>query len=258
MALSQRWTAAVSMGLLVGALLACKKKPDAAAEASASAVVPPAPPAPTPAPSAAATTAAPTPAPVEAKLGDVKRYGVEKESKLDDAGVRVSADELKVYNEADITKDDVATLPKGLLVFRQVKMADFTLVEFPSGVGQFSQGWVETKSLSETAEKVTRDAALSEKKTATVKVKDGGAATITDAGAAKDAGAKETKDAGTSTKDAGTSTKDAGTKPEPPPDPNAKKAADKAAADKAAAEKAAADKKKAAEKKAAEKKDAGK
>jgi colicin import membrane protein len=246
----------------MGALLACKKKPDAAAEASASAVAPPAPPAPTPAPSAAAaaTTAAPTPAPVEAKLGDVKRYGVEKESKLDDAGVRVSADELKVYNEADTKTDDVATLPKGLLVFRQVKMDDFTLVEFPSGVGQFSQGWVETKSLSETAEKVTRDAALSEKKTATVKVKDGGAAAITDAGAAKDkdAGTKETKDAGTSAKDAGTSAKDAGTKPEPPPDPNAKKAADKAAADKAAAEKAAAEKKKAAEKKAAEKKAAGK
>src|SRR6187399_3502271 len=127
MALAQRWTAVVSVSLVLGALLACKKKPDLAAEASATAPAPP-----VPAPSAApATSAAPaagegTPAPGEAKLGDVKRYGVEKESRLDDAGVRVAADGLKVYNEADTKTDDVATLPKDLLVFRRVKMDDFT------------------------------------------------------------------------------------------------------------------------------------
>jgi len=188
MARQQRWTAVVSTGLMVGALLACKKKPDAAAEASATASAPAAP-ATTAAPAAtsaaAAATAAAPAAPTEAKLGDVKRYGVDKESKLDDAGVRVTADELKVYNEADTKTDDVATLPKGLLVFRQVKMADFTLVEFPSGVGQFSQGWVETKSLSDTPEKVTRAAALSEKKTAAVKTVDGGTVAATDGGKAE-------------------------------------------------------------------------
>jgi hypothetical protein len=103
------------------------------------------------------------------KLGDVKRYGVEKEEKLDDAGVRVTADELKVYNEADTTTPEVATLPKNLLVFRLVKMESFSLVEFPSGIGQFSQGWVETEGLSEQAEKVTREGALTEQKVATVK-----------------------------------------------------------------------------------------
>jgi hypothetical protein len=192
--------------------------------------------------------------PVEAKLGDVKRYGVDKESKLDDAGVRVTADELKVYNEADIKTDDVATLPKGLLVFRQVKMDDFTLVEFPSGIGQFSQGWVETKALSATAEKVTRAGALDEKKTATVKVTDAGAPKPSDAGTAKDAGAK---DAGDAAKDAGTAKKDAGTI-QPPPIPDAGKKTELTAEEKAAAEKKAAERRAAAEKRAAEKKAAEK
>lgn len=202
MAQAPRVTAVVSVGLVVGALLACKKKPDLAAEASATASAPAAP----AAPSAAAAPAAsePTPAAVEAKLGDVKRYGVEKESKLDEAGVRVTADGLKVYNEADTKTDDVATLPKDLLVFRRVKMDDFTLVEFPSGVGQFSQGWVETKGLSPTAEKVTRAGALSENKTATVKPVDGGAPKV-DAGKA-DAKAPDTKAADTKATDAGAAT----------------------------------------------------
>lgn len=172
----QRLTAIVSTGLMVGALLACKKKPEAAPEASAT---PPAPvaPATTPAtPTPAPTPEAATPPPAGTpKLGDVKRYGVEKESKLDEAGVRVALDEVKVFNEADTTTPEVATLPKGLLVFRLVKMDDFQLVEFPSGIGQFSKGWVESKGLTDKPEKVTRDAVLSEKKTATVKPADAGA-----------------------------------------------------------------------------------
>jgi hypothetical protein len=164
-----RFTAGLSLALVLSVLLACKKKPGADAAASASA----APPAPTTA--APAPTPAPTPAATAPKLGDVKRYGVDKEEKLDGAGVRVSADEAKVFNEGDTKTPEVATLPKGLLVFRLVKMESFTLVEFPSGIGQFSQGWVETATLSDQAEKVTRESALSEKKTATVKIGDAGA-----------------------------------------------------------------------------------
>jgi hypothetical protein len=172
----QRVAALVTTGLLVGALLACKKKPEAAPEASATPPAAPAPtPTPTPTPTPAETAATPQ-STGEAKLGDVKRYGVEKESKLDEAGVRVTADELKVFNEADTKTAEVATLPKGLLVFRLVKVDDFQLVEFPSGIGQFAKGWVETKGLSDKPEKVTRDAALSEKKTAVVKPTDGGVA----------------------------------------------------------------------------------
>src|SRR3954453_2912832 len=134
MALAQRSTAAISIGLVLGALLACKKKPEPAPEPSAAATAPAAPSASSAASAAASASAAPA-ATVEAKLGDVKRYGVEKEVRLDDSGVRVMADELKVYDQADTKTDDVAVLPKGALVFRQVKMEAFTLVEFPSGVG---------------------------------------------------------------------------------------------------------------------------
>jgi hypothetical protein len=168
-----RLKAGLSTALVLSVLLACKKKPDTDAAASASAAAP--------TPSAAVPAPPPTPAPTPAttapKLGDVKRYGVDKEVKLDDAGVRVSADEAKVFNEGDTKTPEVATLPKGLLVFRLVKMETFTLVEFPSGIGQFSQGWVETAALSDQAEKVTREGALSEKKTATVKLGDAGAPT---------------------------------------------------------------------------------
>jgi hypothetical protein len=181
----ERMTAIVVTGLMVGVLLACKKKPEAAPEASATppAVTAPVTPVPTPVP-------VPTPAATEVptggstKLGDVKRYGIDKEKKLDDAGVRVSADELKVFNEADVKTAEVATLPKGLLVFRLVSVDDFQLVEFPSGIGQFSQGWVETKGLTDTPEKVSRDAALNEKKTASVKTVDGGAPKPTPSGSA--------------------------------------------------------------------------
>jgi hypothetical protein len=190
----ERLTAVISTGLVAGALLACKKKPEAAPEASATASAPAAPAVTAPASAAASASAPAATAPAEAKLGDVKRYGVDKEVKLDDAGVRVAADDAKVYDEADTKTDDVATLPKGLLVFRLVKMEDFTLVEFPSGVGQFSQGWVETKTLSTTVEKVTRAAALTEQKTATVKNPTDAGAPKTDAGAAKtDAGAAKTE-----------------------------------------------------------------
>jgi hypothetical protein len=166
-----RFTAGLSMALVLSVLMACKKKPGADAAASASAE----PPAPTTAAPAPTPTPAPTPAATAPKLGDVKRYGVDKEEKLDGAGVRVSADEAKVFNEGDTKTPEVATLPKGLLVFRLVKMETFTLVEFPSGIGQFSQGWVETAALSDQAEKVSRESALSEKKTATVKTGDAGA-----------------------------------------------------------------------------------
>ena len=165
MARYERWTAIVSAGLIFGALLACKKKGSEATEASASAAaVPPPPPAPAPA-------AAPVDAP---KLGDVKRYA-DKEKKSDEGAVRVLSEDLKVFNEADSKTPEVATLPKDALVFRLAEVDGFQLVEFPSGIGQFSQGWVEAKGLSDKPEKVAREAVLSEKKVATVKT-DGGVA----------------------------------------------------------------------------------
>jgi hypothetical protein len=161
MARHERWTAIVSAGLIFGALLACKKKgsDDAAASASAAQVAPP------PATTAAATGSL--------KLGDVKRYS-DKEKKGDEGAVRVLEDDLKVFNEADSKTPEVATLPKDALVFRLAEVDNFELVEFPSGIGQFSQGWVEKKSLATTPEKVAREAVLTSQKVAKVKT-DGGA-----------------------------------------------------------------------------------
>ncbi len=163
MARHDRWTAIVSAGLIFGALLACKKKgaeTTGEASASAAAVAPPPP---------ATQTAVPAESP---KLGDVKRYA-DKEKKSDEAAVRVLTDDIKVFNEADSKTPEVATLPKDALVFRLAEVDSFQLVEFPSGVGQFSQGWVEKAGLADKPEKVAREAVLSDKKVATVKT-DGG------------------------------------------------------------------------------------
>jgi hypothetical protein len=188
MARYERWTAIVSAGLIFGALLACKKKGSEATEASASAAaVPPAPP-PPPAP-----TAAPAESP---KLGDVKRYA-DKEKKSDESAVRVLSDDLKIFNEADSKTPEVATLPKDALVFRLAEVDGFQLVEFPSGIGQFSQGWVEKKGLSDKPEKVAREAVLSEKKVATVKT-DGGVAPKASGSASASASARPSASASAS------------------------------------------------------------
>jgi hypothetical protein len=184
MARYERWTAIVSAGLIFGALLACKKKgSDATSEASATAAAVPPPPPPT-------QTAVPTEA---VKLGDVKRYA-DKEKKSDEAAVRVLTEDIKVFNEADSKTPEVATLPKDALVFRLAEMDGFQLVEFPSGVGQFSQGWVEKKGLSEKPEKVAREVVLSDKKVAVVKT-DGGVKAVASGSASASASAKATASA---------------------------------------------------------------
>jgi hypothetical protein len=192
MARYERWTAIVSAGLIFGALLACKKKgSEATSEASASAAAIP-PPASTP-----TQTAVPTEA---VKLGDVKRYA-DKEKKSDEAAVRVVGEDIKVFNEADSKTPEVATLPKDALVFRLAEVEGFQLVEFPSGVGQFSQGWVEKKGLSDKPEKVAREVVATDKKVATVKTDggvvktDGGAKAVASGSASASASAKATASA---------------------------------------------------------------
>jgi len=252
MARYERWTALVSAGLIFGALLACKKKgaettPESSA--SAAAVAPP--------PAAPTQTSAPIDTP---KLGDVKRYA-DKEKKSDEGAVRVLAEDLRVFNEADGKTPEVATLPKDALVFRLAEVDGFQLVEFPSGVGQFSQGWVEVKGLSDKPEKVAREVVLKdEKKVATVKT-DGGvapkasgsASAKADAGAATDGGVKT--DGGAKT-DAG-ATSSAVIPPPPPPPGESEtekklKEAEKRAAEAEKKAKEEEKKRKAAEKKAKE------
>lgn len=137
-----QFTTALCAMLVVGALLACKKRvPVPGIPSAASAVAEPAP---TPAvPATAAPASAVAAADAAAKLGEVKRYA-DKE-KTQTGAARILQDDVKVFNEADEKTADVATLPKGLLVFRLASLPDWELVEFPSGVGKVSPGWVQAK-----------------------------------------------------------------------------------------------------------------
>jgi hypothetical protein len=162
-----QWTTALTAVLLVGALLACKKKTTDTTAPTASATT------------ATTTTAAPLVAPptpeataavaeVGAKLGDVKRYP-DKE-KAQTGAARILQDGVKVFDEADDKTADVATLDKDLLVFRLASIPDWELVEFPSGVGKVSPGWVPAKSLDIKSDStVKREAVATQTKTAVVK-----------------------------------------------------------------------------------------
>src|SRR3954454_15363749 len=86
-----RWTPAISMALVLGALLACKRKqaePGTTPSAAAAATTAP----PPGTQSAAATVTPPASAAATApKLGDVKRYP-DKEKKADEAAVKTLED----------------------------------------------------------------------------------------------------------------------------------------------------------------------
>jgi hypothetical protein len=209
-----QWTTALCAILVIGALLACKKKASETTSPGAESVATAAPVATSP---STPTAAAPTPAApgTGAKLGDVKRYP--DQEKAQTGAVKILENGVKVFNEADDKTADVATLDKDLLVFRLASIPDWELVEFPSGVGKVSPGWVMAKFVDAKPDaKVEREAVASQAKQAVVK-----------APAAADkasAGSKTAASAAASAK------------------PVDKAAADKAAADKAAADKAAADK----------------
>lgn len=121
-------TTAASVALVLAALLACKKKkaPPPAASASAAAVASAA-----PAPSA---SAAPAPA------DTVTRYG-DKETTASGT-VQVTVADSKVYKAADATTDPVTTLAKGTYVNKKAAYGTWYLVDYPSGVGELSPGWI--------------------------------------------------------------------------------------------------------------------
>jgi hypothetical protein len=158
-----QWTTALSALLIVAALLACKKKTPPITTPSAEPVAAATPPVATP------------PAPVTPsselagpKLGDVKRYP--DREKTQTGAARILENGVKVFNEADDKTSDVATLDKDLLVFRLASIPDWDLVEFPSGIGKVSPGWVQAKFLDAQADtKVERDAVASQAKQAVVK-----------------------------------------------------------------------------------------
>lgn len=176
-----KWTITASAALLIGALLACKKKEE------------PPPPAPTPAP--APTPSASAEPPKEEKKDEVKRYG---DKEKDESGtVMVLLPNAKVYKEADDTTPHIATLSKGTLVNRKARYSNWMLVDWPSGVGQLSPGWIVTKHLDDKVLKIDLDKVKNQD--AGVVVSDAAVATVDAAVATPDASAtpEATPDAAT-------------------------------------------------------------
>ena len=132
MRILDRWTLTVSVAMVIGALMACKKKEEP-------------PPAPTPA--APEPTPAPSASAEPPKTDDVKRYG---DKEKDESGtVRVVFANAKVFKEADETTSFIATLSLGTLVNRKARYGNWMLIDWPSGVGELSPGWITSKQLDE-------------------------------------------------------------------------------------------------------------
>jgi hypothetical protein len=151
------FTGALAASLVLGALLACKKKEE-------------------PAPVA---TAAPPPAPEppkpeepkkEDKKDDVTRYGTKETA--ESGTVRVKLHNTKVYKEADMTTDFVSTLNRGTLVNRKARYSNWLLIDYPTGVGELSPGWVLAAHIDDKIEKIDPEE---------VKKQDAGAKPVTSA-----------------------------------------------------------------------------
>lgn len=162
-----------------------KDKADTSASASASA-------APTASATASATaepTAAPsasTPAPA---TDDVKHYPEEVAA----SGTFVTKKSFTVYDAADTSSKELGHLAPGTLINLKATYSNWMLIEWPSGIGELSPGWVQVKRNDTTIQQTT------EKIDAGKPVVDAGAPAVVDAGPAPvvDAGKPVTVDAGT-------------------------------------------------------------
>jgi len=162
----ERWALTVSSLLsllLLCTFVACKKRDEPAPAASlgagveqaaASAALAQAAAAASAAQAAAAAAAASasvaTPvasaAPSTPALGQVKRFP--NKEKAASGSSKIVLEASKIYGEPDATTPSVASLPKDLVVTRLATLGtDWVLVEFPSGLGKVSPGWIEAKSL---------------------------------------------------------------------------------------------------------------
>lgn len=135
-----QWTVGVCIVVLGGALLACKKDEEPAPAVSAAPVATPEPP-----------KEEPKEEEKEEEPKEAKRYDDEKE---EEGTVRVKAEEMKIYQEADTESEVLEELDRGMLVNRLARRGDFILIEYPSGPGELSPGWVEEKDISTLVEKV--------------------------------------------------------------------------------------------------------
>jgi hypothetical protein len=137
----ERWTAVLGPVVVVSALLACKKKEEPPPVASAAPVV-----------SETATAAATTSTAPPPKKSDVERYG-DKESE-ESGTVRVAVAVLRVYPKADASSTYLAEITRGTLVNRKARYGNWLLIDYPSGPGELSPGWVMAAMTSTKVEKV--------------------------------------------------------------------------------------------------------
>lgn len=137
-----KWSTMGAAALMVGALLACKKEEPP----------PPTPVAEAPPPEPPKEEAKPD---AEAKKDDdeVKRYGSAEQT--ESGTVRVDIHHAKVYKETDETTSHIATLSRHTLVNRKARKGTWMLIDYPSGVGQLSPGWIPSKHLTGNVEKVS-------------------------------------------------------------------------------------------------------
>ncbi|HEY6558266.1 MAG TPA: hypothetical protein VI072_13375 [Polyangiaceae bacterium] len=130
-----RWSTVASAALVVGALLACKKKSTDATPVAVEAA-------------AAPIAVVEPPKPAEPVKEEVKRYGADEIAETGTVKVNATA---KVHREADTASEGIISLAKGTLVNRLARKDKFVLIEYPLGAGELSPGWVETRFLGATA-----------------------------------------------------------------------------------------------------------
>ena len=81
----------------------------------------------------------------------------------------MTVDNSLVYDEPDDKTPSVASLTKDIFVERLATLgSDWVLVDFPSGIGKLSPGWVQAKSLGEQVTAATHATVAGQNKTATL------------------------------------------------------------------------------------------
>lgn len=126
-------TVSVIMATALLASAGCKKKADPEPPPPAATPAPPPPPPPAPAP----TASAPGP-------GEVQRYA--DEVQIGHATVEL-LQQFHVHQAADLNSPTLTTVGRGTLINVMATHSNWMLIEYPSGVGVMSPGWIDLRNI---------------------------------------------------------------------------------------------------------------